>query len=664
MCGIAGIYGKVDAVILRRMADILTHRGPDDSGMYLTRFNLASLIGVGLAHRRLSIIDLSERGRQPLANEDGSIQVICNGEIYNFPELRAELERQGHRFRSDSDSEVLVHLYEEKGVEMLNDLNGIFAFALWDDRNRRLLLGRDRFGVKPLYYCQVGEDFLFASEIKALLEHPSVKRSVCLEALRYYIAFRYVPDPLTMFDGILKLLPGHYCLIEDGHVQFHCYWRPQYAPNAGMNEEEAIEELRERLAGAVKRQLLSDVPLGLSFSGGVDSGAVLAMMHQVGVEGIKAYTVGYPDRESDLGGAKSDITYARRLGQQFGVQDREIMFDPQTLTDVLPKVIWHMDDPLPDTGAVASFLVAQLAQGEVKVLLSGQGGDEMFGGYPWHRAAKMAMWLRQSPVAASLLRWIGRPLQSVPVALGGRQVTFLRRLKKFAAHAHKDFAEGHLGFLSYADEEDRKALLAPLFNGGADAPFEIFLDHLMGPENLDPVHRALNLDMHAFLPSHNLLYGDKTSMAHSIELRVPLLDNDLFDFVATIPQHLKVSVRQQKYILKKALEGRLPHDALYRKKSAFGVPIRFWLTHYLKEMVNDLLSETSIHQLGYFDPLTVRQLIKANETGARDAGPLVFSLLTFALWHQTFINSGSRNRPDQPDGLRSEMLEATGYVGR
>jgi len=304
-------------------------------------------------------------------------------------------------------------------------------------------------------------------------------------------------------------------------------------------------------------------------------------------------------------------------------------------------VIWHMDEPLPDTGAVASFLVAQRAQHEVKVLLSGQGGDEMFGGYPWHRAAQLATLLRQGSLATSLVRWIGRPLALAPVTLGGRPVTFLRRLKKFVAHAHKDFAESHLGFLSYTDEEELRALLTPRLNGGASAPFEIFLDHLMGPEDLDPVHRALNLDMHAFLPSHNLLYGDKTMMAHSIEMRVPLLDNDLFDFVATIPPHLKVGLRQQKYILKKTLEGLLPHEALYRKKSAFGVPIRFWLTHYLKQMVHDLLSEANINQLGYFDPATVRRLIKANETGARDAGPLVFSLLTFALWHQTFINQPS-----------------------
>jgi asparagine synthase (glutamine-hydrolysing) len=640
MCGIAGIYGRVDAVILERMATVLTHRGPDDSGLYLARFDPFGPQGVGVAHRRLSIIDLSERGRQPLANEDGSIQVICNGEIYNFPELRAELEQQGHRFRSNSDCEVLVHLYEEKGVEMLNALNGMFAFALWDERNKRLLLGRDRFGVKPLYYTRVGGDFLFASEIKALLEHPGVPRSVCLEALRYYVAFRYVPDPLTMFEGIFKLLPGHYCAIEDGQVEFARYWQPHYAPDPTMREEACLEQLRERLATAVKRQLLADVPLGLSFSGGVDSGAVLAMMHQVGVRDIKAYTVGYHDRESDLGGAKSDVTYARRLGQQFDVQYREIMFDPQLLAEVLPKVIWHLDEPLADSGAVASFLVAQRAHGEVKVLLSGQGGDEMFGGYPWHRAARMASWLRQSHVGLSLLKLIGRPLAAAPVALGGRQVTLLRRLKKFAAHAHKDFADGHIGFLSYADEAEMRALLAPRLNGGATAPFEIFLEHLGSPENLDPVHRALNLDMHAFLPSHNLLYGDKTGMAHSIEMRVPLLDNDLFDFVATIPSHLKVSLRQQKYILKKALEGLLPHEALYRKKSAFGVPIRFWLTHYLREMVGDLLNETRLRQLGFFDPPTVRHLIEANETGASDAGPLVFSLVTFALWHQTFIDHG------------------------
>lgn len=642
MCGIAGIYGKVDPEILERMGGRLRHRGPDDAGHYVTRLSPSSPRGVGLTHRRLSIIDLSERGRQPLANEDGTIRVICNGEIYNFPELRTHLLQKGHRFRSDSDSEVLVHLYEEKGAAMLNDLNGIFAFALWDDRRKRLLLGRDRFGVKPLYYARGDGDVLFASEIKALLEHPGISPRVCLEALRYYVAFRYVPDPLTMFDGVFKLLPGHYAVVDENGIQFARYWEPQYRPDLRLSEQEWIEGLRERLAQAVKRQLMSDVPLGISFSGGVDSGAVLAMMHAVGLPEIKAYTVGYPDREADLGGAKSDASYARRLARRFGVDYHEIVFDPHTLTDILPQVIWHLDEPLPDTGAVASFLVAERAKGAVKVLLSGQGGDEMFGGYPWHRAIKLAAWLRRWTPAVQLLRVIDHPLRWAPVMVGGRPVTMLRRLKKFVAHAHKDLIDGHLGFLSYADEKDRRELLAPLFNGRSTAPYEVFLAHWKAGADLDPVHRALHLDMHTFLPAHNLLYADKTGMAHAIEIRVPLLDNELFDFVATIPGHLKVRWREQKYILKKALEGHLPHEALYRKKTAFGAPIRYWLTHYLKEMVAELLDGAQLARLGYFDPLAVRRLIRANESGSHDAAPLLFALLTFAIWHRTFIDEGWR----------------------
>lgn len=638
MCGIVGIHGYVDPAVLERMSETLRHRGPDDSGMYLARLHPASPGCLGIAHRRLSIIDLTERGRQPLANEDGTVQVVCNGEIYNFPQLRAWLEQRGHTFRSNSDTEVIVHLYEEKGPDMLTELNGMFALALWDDRRKRLLIARDRFGVKPLYYCQVGDDFMFASEIKALLKHPLVSARVNLEALRYYVAFRYVPDPLTMFEEIYKLLPGHYCQIDRCGVKFVRYWQPEYIPDPMMNQQECIEELRSRLAEAVRRQLIADVPLGLSFSGGVDSGAVLAMMRQLGVEDIKAYTIGYPDHESDVGGAKSDVTWARQLGRQFGVHYREIMFEPPMLAEVLPKVIWHMDEPIADSGAIASYLVARRAKEEVTVLLSGQGGDEMFGGYPWHRAARLAGWLRQSLIGASLLRLIGHSLRAAPMVIGGRQVTLLRRLKKFAEHAHKNFAEGHIGFISYANDEDLRALLAPRLNGRADAPFDIFVNHLMEPKHLDPLHRALNLDMHAFLPSHNLLYGDKTGMAHSLELRVPLLDNDLFDFVATIPPHLKVGMRQQKVILKKALEGLLPDEALYRRKAAFGVPIRFWLTHYLRPMVDELLSDSNLKELGYFDPPAVRQLIKANEAGTKDAGPVVFSLLTFALWHQTFIH--------------------------
>ena len=635
MCGIAGIYGVPDRSVLSAMAERLRHRGPDDSGSFVERFDDAP--GVGLAHRRLSIIDLSERGRQPLASEDGSIVVVCNGEIYNFRQLRTTLERRGHQFRSDSDSEVLVHLYEDRGVDMLGELNGIFAFALWDGRTRTLLLARDRFGVKPLYYCRARESVLFASEIKSLLVHPDVQRSVCPDALRYYLAVRYVPDPLTMFAGIHKIRPGHYCVVDETGVTDVCYWQIRYAPDQRRRPADVVDELRQHLATAVRRQLVADVPLGLSFSGGVDSGAVLAMMRAAGVRDIKAYTVGYPDREADLGGSKSDLAMARRLAHEYDLEWREILFDPATLTEVLPRVVWHMDEPLPDSGAVASFLVAERARAEVKVLLSGQGGDELFGGYPWHRAALLATWARRSRVGPMLLDLVGRPLAALPVALGGRPVTPLRRLKKFAAHAGKEFAPGHLGFISYVDEDELGGLLAPCDDGRGPDPLGLLTEHLVGPPELDPLHRTLNLDMHTFLPAHNLLYADKTGMAHGIEVRVPFLDNDLVDFVATIPASLKVTPIHQKLVLKRALEGLLPREAIYRRKTAFGGPLRFWLRHHLRDMVRDLLSEPRVRRLGYFDPATVRTLIDAHESGRRDTGPLLFSLLTFALWHQTFI---------------------------
>jgi len=636
MCGIAGIWGEANEGLIRRMTDIIAHRGPDDSG---TKVFANQGFPLSMGHRRLSIIDLSPAGHQPMANEDGTVWVIFNGEIYNFPEIRDQLLASGHKFRSKTDTEILVHGYEQWGLQMLRKLNGIFAFALWDSQRQILHLARDRYGVKPLYYYRKGQRVLFSSEIKSILCDPSVPRRVDPQALLSYVKFRYCPEPLTLFQEVQKVPPGHVITFGADQIsveQFHHLTFTE--PAAPRPEKELANELRELLIQTVRRQMISDVPVGLFLSGGVDSGGLLAIARELNPEPLKTFTIGFRREDQRFEGQPDDVRYARELAQRLKTDHREIILEPK-IVELLPKVIWHMDDPIADPAAITSYLICQAAREQnTKVLLSGQGGDEVFCGYPWHLAIQLSRHYDRLPKAVRGI--VEQVLSRLPAAKGGPLTATFRRLRKFNASAALGFEEKLIGFLSYAYTDNMLGLFgknyaAQIMDG---VPEKTHRKLLKESEGQHFINRMLHLDMGTFLPSLNLAYTDKTSMAFGVEVRVPYIDNELVDFMSQVPAEMKMKGTMRKYLMKLALRGLLPDNILHRKKAGFGAPIRTWIVSDLKEMIADLLSEQSVKKRGYFDPVYVRKIIQENASGQHDYNYLIYILLSFELWCRVYLD--------------------------
>ena len=635
MCGIAGIWGEANEELIRRMTDIIAHRGPDDSGVKVFR---NSGVPVSLGHRRLSIIDLSSAGHQPMANEDESIWIVFNGEIYNFPALREELLAAGHRFRSRTDTEVLIHGYEEWGMEFVKRLNGIFAFALWDSQRQLLHLARDRYGVKPLYYWQSGRRLLFGSEIKSLLCDPALSREVDRDALLAFVKFRYCPEPVTLFREVRKVLPGHYMTFGAETHSAHCFYELTFPEPSGLSESQLASRLRDLLFETVKRQMISDVPVGLFLSGGVDSGGLLAIARQFNPEPLKTFTIGFRQQDQRFEGQPDDVRYARELARTFQTDHQEIILEPK-IVDLLPKVIWHLDDPIADPAAITSYLICQAArQHDTKVLLSGQGGDEVFCGYPWHLAVQISRYYDRMPRALRGL--LEKALARLPAAKGGAMTATFRRLRKFSTSASGDFESRLIGFLSYAYDDNLRGLFGSGYGdlidaGTAEKAHRAFLGQ---SSSWHYINRMLHLDMGTFLPSLNLMYTDKTSMAFGVEVRVPYIDNALVDFMAAVPPELKMRGMTRKYLMKQALRGLLPDAILHRKKAGFGAPIRTWIVSDLKEMIDDLLSEATVRRRGFFDPAYVRKIIQENSAGRNDYNYLIYILLSFELWARNYLD--------------------------
>lgn len=652
MCGLSGIYHRdgspIDETALARMTAALAHRGPDDVGyaVFETRETRATVRhrletrepplrpDLGLGHRRLSIIDLSSAGHQPMSNEDGTVWVVYNGEIYNFKALRDELEALGHRFRSRTDTEVIPHAYEAWGMDCLKRLNGIFAFALWDVRARRLVLARDHLGVKPLYYYADPARILFASEAKALFQHGAIRPALDLSALHAYLSFLWVPEPGTMFQGVAKVPPGHYLEVSADTMTLHPYWDLAFHEPAETSEMDWILRVRSTLTDAVNRQLVSDVPLGIFLSGGLDSSGILASIAPEARAKVTAYTIGFRERDQATERQPDDLTYARQVARQFGVRHREIIIEPK-IVELLPKVIRHLDDPIADPAALTSDLICEAAGHETRVLLSGQGGDEVFAGYPWHLAGTLSRLYERLP-AAVRAGLIEPGIQALPVAGSPTR----RRLKRFMKSASLPWRERYIGFCSYLTEAEKQALYTDPLRAtlAASDGRSVHLAHLDRVAGLDPINQMLYLDTKTFLPSLNLMYTDKTSMAHAVEVRVPLLDRELVELVATAPPGLKLKGLTRKYLLKKALEDRLPRDIITRRKGGFGVPLRTWLAHDLQPMMGDLLAETTVRRRGYFRPAEVQRLMDENRSGTEDRSLYLYALMTFELWHQAFVD--------------------------
>jgi asparagine synthase (glutamine-hydrolysing) len=621
------------------MTERVAHRGPDDSGVGMWP---DEPVPVSLGHRRLSIIDLSAAGHQPMANEDGSVWTVFNGEIYNFPALRTELVAAGHVFRSETDTEVLVHGYEEWGLDLVGRLNGIFAFALWDRRRSQLHLVRDRYGVKPLYYARAGEQVLFASEIKSLLCSPEVSRELRPEALLAYLQFRYCPEPLSLFQHVAQVPPGHILTLGSGEPVSRAYYALRFPDRFADGSVKTLAgELRERLTAAVERQMISDVPVGLFLSGGVDSGGLLAMARSHKRDALKTFTIAFRREDQEATGEPGDVEYARELATQFGTDHQEIVLEPR-IVDVLPNVIWHLDNPIADPAAITSYLICQMArERDTKVLLSGQGGDEVFCGYPWHLGAHLAAQYRRAP---KLMRaGIERALQTLPASRHGPWTGTFRRLRKFGASASMSFDDSLIGFLSYASSDNLRNLLGVSYAESVAARVgeRSHRELLNESRGWNEINRMLHLDMGTFLPALNLAYTDKTSMAFGVEVRVPYIDNEIVDFMATIPPALKLHGLTRKYLLKEALRGLVPDRVLSRRKAGFGVPIRRWIVSDLKEMIGDLLSPDTLRRRGYFDPAYVWRLIDENASGRHDYNYLIYTLLTFELWCRIYLDGGN-----------------------
>jgi asparagine synthase (glutamine-hydrolysing) len=610
------------------MTEIISHRGPDDEGYYTDAH-------AALGFRRLSIIDLTT-GHQPMCNEDGSIWIVFNGEIYNFHEIKPILEQKGHVFKTHSDTEVIVHAYEEWGVGCLDRLNGMFGFAIWNKNNRVLFIARDRLGVKPIYYTWLDQTLVFGSEIKSILQFPGVKKEVDHEALDSYMSFLWTPEPRTLFKNISKLPSGHYLLLEDEKLTIQQYWDVSFQPDTTKSEKYWIDHAEELLSQSVKSRMISDVPLGAFLSGGVDSTSIIALMNRHSSEQITTYTIGFSEKDLRSDVVQSDVEYARIATKSLRVDYNEIILSPKVV-DLLPKLVWHMDEPVADPAAITTYLICKASREKLTVLLSGVGGDEVFGGYPRFVAMKIADLYHRFP--ASIRHKV---IEKIVQTLHASKSPAFRNIKKFVKSASLPPRDRYMGYRTYFTEDEKKNLYTAdlqrtLSNLQSD-PLKEHHDFFDRVSGLDVLAQTMYVDLKTFLPSLNLMYTDKMSMAASIEVREPFLDYQMVEFFACMPSKYKLKGFTRKYILKKAAERFIPKEIVWRKKAGFGAPIRSWITGDLKDMVHDLLSEERIRRRGYFNYDYCKRIKEEEFSGKEYYSNHIWQLLTFELWHQQYMD--------------------------
>ena len=631
MCGIAGFSGSFDRPLLNRMSDAISHRGPDYADLLHLEHE-----GVGLAHRRLSIIDLSPAGRQPMWDATGSVCIIYNGEIYNYRELRAGLERDHVAFANHTDTEVILNLYLRDGDAMLSSLNGIFAFALWDSRSRSLLIARDGLGVKPLYYAKTPRGFLFASELKALVSAPDVSRSLDMDAVRQYTRFLWCPAPQTMLDGVRKVLPGHAMRLEHGVVQkeWQFYDLPFDAAPAGWSDADAIESTREVIAAAVERQMVADVPVGAFLSGGLDSSAVVAFARKhKQAEPLRCFTIGFTEGTTAAEGVPDDLPYARSVARALGVHLEEVNVAPASMDD-LSAMIYQLDEPQADLAPLNVGIISRAARAAgIKVLLSGAGGDDIFSGYRRHQSLKL------EPVWSWLPRSARGALRHLSQRVPSRHPT-LRRAAKVFGQAHRTPNERIASYFYWIDPERGDSLFAgDALRDARPASGDALLECVERlPAEMPRLNKMLYLDTKFFLADHNLNYTDKMSMAHGVETRVPLLDYEVVRHAGQLRVEDKQRGPTTKWAFRKAMEGILPRDVIYRPKTGFGVPLRQWMAGALRPLVDDVLSERSLSERGIFSPMAVRRLIDLDRQGAIDAAYPILSLACIELWCRAYAS--------------------------
>ncbi len=603
-----------DAAAVARMNARLVHRGPDSDGLH----DGGAAV---LAARRLSIIDL-ERGSQPIASEDGSVVVVQNGEIYNYRELRAELQRSGHRFATASDTEVLVHLYEEHGEGLFELLRGMFAVAIWDSRERRLLLGRDRFGIKPLYYRVADGAICFASELKALLEAPGFSRRIDPEALSAFLAFNSIPAPLTIFAGARKLPPGCSLSWREGELDLARYARPAPVPAAEVRRgpfEALAAELREALRDSVRAHLVADVPVGVLLSGGVDSAGLAALAAGEAGEGVKTFSIGFEEASFD------ELERARLVARRYGTDHHELVLRPDA-AELLPKLVEAFDEPFGDSSALPTYLVSELAAGEVKVALSGEGGDELFGGYYTYVADQLA------PRVGWLARAAAPLIEALPSS--DAKASFDYKAKRFARAAHLPPLERHHAWKEIFGPEDRAALLAE--PGGGWDPVDLYRERYAETAGAEQLARMQDVDLGIYLVDDLLVKTDRSSMAHSLELRVPFLDRRVAELAMSLATPLKVRGTAKKRLLRSALAPLLPGEILRGPKQGFSIPLAGWLRGPLQPFARELLSPATLARQGLLDPAAVTPLLDAHCAGREDLSRQLWGLMALTLWFDRY----------------------------
>jgi asparagine synthase (glutamine-hydrolysing) len=632
MCGIAGklFYDStraVEAGLLDRMSAILAHRGPDDSGIHREG-------PLGLVSRRLAIQDLSPAGHQPMQSLDGRLWITYNGEIYNFLLLREELEGQGVRFRSRSDTEVILALYARHGPACLSRLRGMFALAIWDRDARTLFVARDRVGKKPLFYYHGPGEFVFGSEPKAILQDPDVPVAPDHTALHHYLTYGYVPSPWSAFRGIRKLPPAHYLLLRDGQVTLHRYWTLRYTPKRSGSESQLTEELLERLTEAVRLRLISDVPVGALLSGGLDSSAVVALIRRVTTGPVRTFSIGFDRPDYD------ETRYARIVAQHLGTEHHEVVVKPDAVSQV-PRLVWHYNEPFADSSALPSLALSEMARGFVTVALSGDGGDEGFLGYD--RYLGTAMLERLDRVPAPLRRIAVAASRRLP---NGSAKSLSYRMRRFAEVIPLEPRDRYAAWMTCFANDQKAELYTPELAREFEATNSLALLDAAYDASDAPtfVERAAHTDVQLYLPDDLLVKMDIASMANSLEVRSPLLDHEVLEFAASLPLSLKLRGRTQKYLLRRAMQGLLPDVVLRRPKMGFGVPIDHWFRHELRDMAYDLLLDARARQRGYFRPEVVRRYLDEHAEGRAHHHPRLWSLLMLEQWHRVFIDT----RPGYP----------------
>jgi asparagine synthase (glutamine-hydrolysing) len=629
MCGIAGIVDfaarPVPEALVQRMCTALCHRGPDDEGVLsIPRMPSASEPRAVLGNRRLSIIDVAG-GHQPIANEDGTIWTVQNGEIYNFQQLRARLEGNGHRFTTKSDTEIIVHLYEEMGEQFARELDGMFAIAIWDDRRKKLLLARDRFGKKPLLYAEAGGRLWFASEFQGLLTDPEISRDIDYEALDEYMSFMSVPAPLTIYRQIRKLQPAHILVRDASGTRVERYWELSYTPKHRISEDDAAREVRRLLTEAVRKRLISEVPLGAFLSGGVDSSAVVAVMSELSSSPVKTFSIGFGDPRFN------ELPHARRVAERYGCDHHEFEVHPRAI-DILPLLARHYGEPYADSSAIPSFYLAQLTRQHVTVALNGDGADEAFAGYGWHRAGRLA---ERWPLVPGPVRRAAASTAAAIIPASSNRRSALSQAARFASGVGRPRPEMYRAFVSVFTEDQKYALYAePRLRTGTDRLAQIFAAH----SDLDGLDAMLAADVAWYLPTDLLVKMDIATMAHSLEARSPFLDWQLTEFVARLPTDLKLRGRTSKYLLKKAVAHLVPDANMHRPKQGFAVPIAAWFRGELRELLADHVLSARFQARSLFRPAEVQRLVDDHQRGVHDYAHHLWVLLMLELWFRSFID--------------------------